>query len=246
IDARVDVGIKPVLARTGLVPGGLRLRLDETDLDDRLRALEAVLPRHHQAQRRAVLVRQHLAVQADREQGQRMHRLIQPQAFDVRPFEAGAEQAGALARHLRRIVQRGELDVLGARRRLDALDHAGEWDADPRYHHRPRLDTAQPVNAFLERERFQEIFQMIYRRLLHLAFDRDAPRARAQALGAFDRIVLVGAELVEVVIARDVVVRRELLVGGDQALRGRKPFARRGAYPRPAAAGDDQPGRDRA
>src|SRR5690606_20753140 len=68
VDVRIHVRVEPVLVRRGHVPRGLRLALGEVDTDDRLDALEAVLPRHDQAQRRAVLVRQHLAVDADRKE----------------------------------------------------------------------------------------------------------------------------------------------------------------------------------
>src|SRR5262249_26987191 len=64
------------LPRGGLVPRGRRLVLRETDPYDGLRALETILPRHDYADRRAVLVRQHLAVHADGQDRQRMERLV--------------------------------------------------------------------------------------------------------------------------------------------------------------------------
>ena len=45
---RVHIGIEPVFVGRGNVPGVPRLVLDEFDLDDRLDALEPVLPRHYQ------------------------------------------------------------------------------------------------------------------------------------------------------------------------------------------------------
>src|SRR5437667_7301621 len=74
--AGIDVGIKPVVHGRLLHPRRRRLLLDEPDLDDRFDALEAVLPRDDQAQRRAVLIRQLFPVQTDRDQRQRMHRLV--------------------------------------------------------------------------------------------------------------------------------------------------------------------------
>src|SRR3546814_5737694 len=71
VDVRVDVAEEAVFRRLQVVPGGFGHLLDELDFHDRLDALEAVLPRHHQAQRRAVLLRQRLAVQAGGQQGQR-------------------------------------------------------------------------------------------------------------------------------------------------------------------------------
>src|SRR5882724_3275548 len=61
VDGRVDVRVKAVLAGRVPVPGGRRLLLDEGDLDDGFDALESVLPGHHQAHGRAVLVGQRLA-----------------------------------------------------------------------------------------------------------------------------------------------------------------------------------------
>src|SRR5229473_6529062 len=65
VDLRVHVRIEAVLARRRLVPGGLGLVRGQANLHDGLAALEAVLPRHYHAERRAVLVRQHLAVEPD-------------------------------------------------------------------------------------------------------------------------------------------------------------------------------------
>src|SRR5207249_6402729 len=61
----IDVGVEPVLAGRRLVPGGLRLLAHEPDAHDRLRALEAVLPRNDDADRRPILVRQDAPVHAE-------------------------------------------------------------------------------------------------------------------------------------------------------------------------------------
>src|SRR4030067_1356004 len=64
IDCRVHVCIETVLTRRGLAPAGGRLLLGETDTHDRLAALQPVLPRHHQPQRGAGLIRQGGAARA--------------------------------------------------------------------------------------------------------------------------------------------------------------------------------------
>src|SRR3546814_4585654 len=51
VDVRVDVAEEAVFRRLQVVPGGFGHLLDELDFHDRLDALEAVLPRHHQPQR---------------------------------------------------------------------------------------------------------------------------------------------------------------------------------------------------
>src|SRR5262249_21430374 len=56
IHGRIDVGVEPVLLGRGRIPRRLGLLVDEPDPDDGLRALEPVLPRHHDANRRTVLV----------------------------------------------------------------------------------------------------------------------------------------------------------------------------------------------
>src|SRR5215472_17646757 len=51
----IHVGVEAVLVGRGPVPRGLGLVLGEADAHDGLAALEAVLPRHHHPERRAVL-----------------------------------------------------------------------------------------------------------------------------------------------------------------------------------------------
>src|SRR5688572_1200125 len=46
IDLRVHVGVEAVLVGSGDAPGSLGLVFPEADLDDRLAALEAILPGH--------------------------------------------------------------------------------------------------------------------------------------------------------------------------------------------------------
>src|SRR5215510_3170544 len=83
VDGGIDVGIKAVLARILHVPGAGWLLLGEADSNDRLDALEAILPRHDQPDRRAILVGQRFPVEADGENGERMHGLVEAQAVDV-------------------------------------------------------------------------------------------------------------------------------------------------------------------
>src|SRR5207249_11443916 len=79
INRRVHVRIETVLTRRGQIPRGGRLLIGETDLHDRLDALEAVLPGNDEAKWRAVLVREHFAVEADCEDREGMHRLVEAQ-----------------------------------------------------------------------------------------------------------------------------------------------------------------------
>src|SRR6516225_5954905 len=61
-DIWLDVGLEAVLMRCQGVPEGRRFCLRQLDLDDGLRALEAVLPRGHQPQGRAVLLIQWMSI----------------------------------------------------------------------------------------------------------------------------------------------------------------------------------------
>jgi len=100
IDRGIHVGVEAVFVGRRDVPGRRRLLLGKADLDDRLDALEAVFPRHHQPQWSTVLVGQRLAIESDGKDRQRMHGFVDPQALDVGPVEDGE----ALSRHLVRTV----------------------------------------------------------------------------------------------------------------------------------------------
>src|SRR5262245_57319871 len=76
IDLRVHVRVEAVFLRIRDIPGRFRLLVDEPDSDNRLDALESVLPGDHQSNRRAVLVDQRLTVHTDGENRQWMLRLV--------------------------------------------------------------------------------------------------------------------------------------------------------------------------
>src|SRR6476659_930429 len=83
----IHVGIEAVLVGIRDLPRVARLVLDERDARDGLDALEAVLPRRDQPQRRAVLVWQRLSIEARHHERERVRRLIHPQTFHVRPWQ---------------------------------------------------------------------------------------------------------------------------------------------------------------
>jgi hypothetical protein len=122
VDGGVHVGVEAVLVGRRVVPRRARLPVGEADLDDALHALEAVLPRHDEAQRRAVLVGHRPPVHPGDEQRERVHRLVEAQRLDVRPRQHG----GALPGHLLRVVERGELHEARRRQRLEAAQHVAE------------------------------------------------------------------------------------------------------------------------
>src|SRR6202047_65146 len=127
VDAWIHVRIETVFAGSCLLPGVHGLVAGEADADDRLRAFETVLPRNHDAERGAVLIRERLAVQTKTKQRERMHGLVHAETLDVRPLQ----YAGALAGHLLGIVQSSELDKLGFGQGFGALDQFAQGKSDP-------------------------------------------------------------------------------------------------------------------
>ncbi len=135
--------------------------------------------------------------------------LVDAQALHIRPVQ----HAAADARHLLLVGQRDELDILGVAGRLDLLDDLGEGVADPRDHHRPALDAAQAVDPLLQRRQLEQRVQVQGHRLFHLALDAHRPRPWLERAGVLRRVALVGAELVEVVVAGGVLVGGLLVHG---------------------------------
>ena len=162
-----------------------------------------------------------------------MHRLVQTQAFAVRPLEHGAADAG----HLPLVGQRDELDVLGAALGLHPLDQLGQREAHPRDHHRPALDATQAVDTLFHRRELHQVVQVVGFGGFHQTLHADLPGVRAQRAGIARRVGLVGAEFVEVVVRGDLVVRGGLFHSRVRRIRlarqlgewrvGGKGFARR-------------------
>jgi hypothetical protein len=214
IDFRIDVRVEAVFPGLGHIPACLRLLLDEADAHDALDALEAVFPGHHETNRRAVRIRQRLAVKAHREDRQRVGGFGDGQSFAVRPLEHRPPLAG----HAHGIVQRLERNVLGLRGRLVVLHHVGKRNSDPRDHHRPGFDATHPVDALLEVERFDEVVEMERAGLLGMTVDRDAPGPWLEILRVLGRVILGRAEFPEIVVSGYVVEAGRRLVGAELAL----------------------------
>src|SRR4029450_3396934 len=83
IDVGIHVRKESIFRRPRLLPGVVRLILDELHPHDRLDALEAVLPRYDQTNRRAVLIWQYFTVKADGQDRERMHRFVHAQTLGV-------------------------------------------------------------------------------------------------------------------------------------------------------------------
>ena len=143
-----------------------------------------------------------------------MNRLVHAQPLVVGPLQRGL----GLPRHLPRIHQRLELDVLRLGRGLEPLQEIAERIADPRHDDRPPLDAAKAVDALLERRPLHDVFDVVGARLAALPIDHHAPRPRLEGVGVLPRVGLVEAELVEIVVGGDVLVGVDLFVGAERAL----------------------------
>ena len=154
---------------------------------------------------------QHRPVQADGEDRQRVHGFVQPQPLDVRPVEHGLPLAG----HLPGVEQRGELDEPGPGVRLGPVDQRPKREPDPRNHHRPAFDAAQAVDALLEGLRLHQVIEREVPLPAALAVHPNGPRTRPKRPGIPRGRRLVGSELVEVVVGRDVFVGRPRLARAE-------------------------------
>jgi hypothetical protein len=179
-----------------------------------------------------------------------MHGLVQPEAFGIRPIELGIflriaaaatrllrfageiTQRLGLAGHLARAIQSLELNELRLRAGLDALEQLGQREADPRNDHRPALDAPESIDPFLESVELQDVFDVVIRRLrVDEPFDLHGPPRRLHFRSEACRVLFVVPELVEVVVAGDVLegvrrlVRAERARGdvGERRLRGGAP-----------------------
>jgi hypothetical protein len=149
-----------------------------------------------------------LAVHAEAEQGQRMHRLVEPERLDIGPVEEGEADVG----HLLRVGQRPEFDEFRIAGDVAAPDQLVERKAGPGNDGAPAFDAAHPVDALLERRPLQDVVDGEGPGRPDLALDADRPRPGAQAVGVAGRAVLVGPELVEVAVFGDRGVGRGFFV----------------------------------
>src|SRR5262245_64110662 len=97
-------------------------------------------------------------------------------------------------------------------RRLDLLDQIRQRKPDPRNHHRPGLDAAMAIDALLERFTPEDVLEIHHARLVALTFNGDLPGRSREFPGMRQRVTLVEAELVKIVVTTDVIPRVELLV----------------------------------
>src|SRR5258706_4396210 len=93
LDRRIDVRVEAVRLGPRLHPRAHGLFFDESDRDDGFDALEAVLPRSDQSQRRSIRIGQWLSIYAECDQRQRIHRFVESETFHIRPIQTAAKQS---------------------------------------------------------------------------------------------------------------------------------------------------------
>src|SRR5690606_23707123 len=96
---------------------------------------------------------------------------------------------------------------------FEAFQYGAERYAYPRNHHRPCFDAAHAVDPLFERVRLEQVFEREGPGYFRFARDADRPRHALESTRVRCRGTLRGAELIDVVVGRDVFVARQLLVG---------------------------------
>src|SRR6185436_3295723 len=109
-----------------------------------------------------------------------------------------------------RIVEGGEGDEFRLRLWVGKRDELRERKSIPGNHHRPRFNTAKPIHALLGAAHFRhEIVGVDLYRVVDETGDVDRPRLGFPTLvGVWFRVGFVGAELVEIIVARDELIVR--------------------------------------
>ncbi|VFT74920.1 Uncharacterised protein [Klebsiella aerogenes] len=163
----INVGKEAVFVRRRQIPGGRRLLARQLNADDGFNAFKTVLPRHGQADRRAVLRRQRFAIHADGKQRQGVHGFVKPQPFHVRISKSPADKTIFLPGHLIRGVKGFEGDIARVAGGFHQRQQFMQRETDPGNDHRPGLHAAHTVNALLQRKAFGQIVMVKGQRLRH-------------------------------------------------------------------------------
>src|SRR5215204_2895453 len=146
-NVRIHVRIEAVFVWSLYIPRRLWFVSDQRNLHYGLDALEAIFPWDNQANRRAVLRRECLAVHPCCHNGQWMHCFVETQPFDERP----TENAKLLVWHSVRIQKRLKSDVFGLQSWLNFFEQLMQRKTNPGNYHRPSFNAAQTIDAFLLR-----------------------------------------------------------------------------------------------
>ena len=154
---------------------------------------------------------------------ERVHRLVDAQAFGVRPRQRAVGVVGK--KRLR--IESQELNEFRVRIRLDFGEQFRQRIADPRNHHRPRLDATQAINPIFERRQGEQVVQLENAGFGAFALDRQPPRARLIQVGVFGRLVFLRPQFVKIVVGLRFFFGRRR--GVDAIIRRRRREQNRGS-----------------
>ena len=194
---RIDVGEEVVFVRNDIVPKGVRFLGDQLDLDDRLDALEAVLPRRDETQRGAVLRRKRVAVDARCEEGERIHRLREGQPLVVGPR---IPVQSLLPWSLVGTVEAEHPHEARRREGLHEVEERFHRKARPRDRHSPGFDASVSVEPLFPWKEPHQLLHVVSLWPRHQPSDLDPPGVGRQPSRQKRRAPLVLPELVEVVV----------------------------------------------
>ena len=128
-----------------------------------------------------------------------MHRLVQPQPFDIGERDDAVVHAG----HDIRLHRGFHGNELCPGLHADLGQHVRKLHAIPRHHHRPGLDTAEPIDALFDGQPVQQIGQSIIAGLVDHPVHLDRPGRGHHRACIRSRIFLAGAEFIVVIVAAD-------------------------------------------
>ena len=98
------------------------------------------------------------------------------------------------------------------------IDYISQRNADPGNDHRPCLDTSHAIDTLFEVERLDEILEIERAGLLGMTVDGNRPWPWVEVLRVAVRVVLARAELVKIIVSRDVFVAIWRHIGTQFAL----------------------------
>ena len=201
---RIHIRPEAVFAGLQLLPIALRPLRDEGDAHDRLDRLESVFPRQREADRRAELVEERLAIGARHHEGEIVLRFLDGHAFRIGPRIPDLP----LSRRDLRILERLEAQIFGFRFRVGERDDFRQRKTRPRDRHRPGFHAAVAVEPFLDLHALDQIVDGDLLRRIAQTVDLHTPRPRLQR-GRPVGNVLRHAEFVEIIVVRVDLFRRD-------------------------------------
>src|SRR3974390_1788071 len=138
---RIDVRPEAILGCLQRLPIALWPLIGEIEAHDRFDRLEAVFPRHREAQWRPLLLRYWLAIGTRNEESELIARLCNGETFHIGPWIPGL----ALAGRDRGVQESIHAHIFHGGQGLLQLQQPGKGETGPWDRHRPRFDAAVAI-----------------------------------------------------------------------------------------------------